>query len=429
MALLVTLENGEKEKMANSNNLTTIVIDKERSALHFYSMLGKGKSAVTHHIKSYSGGALDESFFVKFKEAVKEFAENVPSERVRRVTVVLPDNAVLTDTVKVPTMKTPSQTKRALDVTLDGLYRNCKDLKITAQLAAQNKQYTTFTVMAVQKYIASSIYAACSESKLLVDTLTSASGATVGGAVFLNPKLKNASYLLLDIKDVYSKFVFVSSGRPVGNYTLPFGLEFLKKPTVVQEDMLFDHSYAELAVINAREKAKSKKLTVMALDELPEELDAESEEYSNTALDGESFENSSDEGGQTVKEDVSAAPQQPNQKIFTRKAPRKLPKFMQRDIPETKEGIAFENFRIFVKWALSLISGNEKLTELSQIETVYVNIPRELAFVLDKTNEEAEQNGIVFTLFQSGQKDASLSFNLDLYGGMYPKNINSLGKL
>ena len=35
--------------------------------------------------------------------------------------------------------------------------------------------------------------------------------------------------------------------------------------------------------------------------------------------------------------------------------------------PETKEGIACENFRVFVKWALSLIHNNEKLTELFEI--------------------------------------------------------------
>ena len=104
--------------MAKLNYSTTIAIDAEHSALHFYSMLGNDKSTITHHIKSYAGGQFDENFFKKFKEAVKEFAESTPSETVRKVTVILPDNAVLTDTVRIPAMKGIGQTKKTLDITL-----------------------------------------------------------------------------------------------------------------------------------------------------------------------------------------------------------------------------------------------------------------------------------------------------------------------
>jgi hypothetical protein len=332
-------------------------------------------------------------------------------------------------------MKGAGKTKKALDVTLQGLYRNYNDLHIVSHIAEQNKQYSTFAIAAVQKNIISSIYAACAENKLLVDTLTYASSAAVGGAVLLDPKLKNTSYLFLDIKDVYSRFAFVANGKTVGYYTLPFGLEFLREPKITQEDMLFDHSYAELTVLNAREKAKSKKLTVMAFGEEFADAIADTEEESDELAelvdydeeiisDGEDI---TDEESEAEDETLENARPSLNQKIFIKKSPRRLPKFMLREIPETEEGIAYENFRVFVKWALTLIQGNERLTELSKPEFVCVNLPKELMSVLDMANEEAAENGITFTCLPNEEEAAILS-NLELYGGLFPKQITAIGK-
>ncbi len=436
--------------MQKLNYSTTIAIDAERSVFHFYSMIGNDKSTIAHHIKSYAGGQFDENFFAKFKEAVKEFAQDTPSETVRKVTVVLPDKAVMTDTIRIPTMKGFGQTKKTLDVTLGGLYRNYKDLHVVSHVAEQNKQYSTFAIAAVQKNIISSIYAACSENKLLVDTLTYASSAAVSGAVLLNPKLKNASYLFLDIKDVYSRFAFVANGKTVGYYVLPFGLEFLRKPKVISEDMLFDHSYAELTVLNAREKAKSKKLTIMALgeefadaivdsedegEELAEAVEAGNAEKVISDLDALADGESDNDDEAEAETDVEAEAEvvetvrpQLNQKIFTRKSPRKLPKFMLREVPETEEGIAYENFRVFVKWALTLIHGNERLTELGKPEFVCVNLPKELMGVIDMVNEEAEENGVTFTCLPNEEEEATILSNLELYGGLFPKQITAVGK-
>lgn len=428
--------------MEKQNYSTTIAIDAERSVIHFYSMMGNDKSTIVHNIKSYVGGKLDEHFFERFQKVVKEFAQDTPSETVRKITVILPDNAVLTDTMRIPTMKGLGQTKKTLDITLGGLYRNFKDLHVASYVAKQNKQYSTFAIAAVQKEIASSIYAACSENKLLVDTLTYASSASISGVVSLNPKLKNASYLFLDIKDVYSRFVFVANGKAVGFYKLPFGLEFLRKPKVTQEDMLFDHSYAELTVLNAREKAKSKKLTVMAFgDELSDAIRDIEDETSDLSEDMENTEQVADEENVDLEEEIiteeepeieveQVIPLRPqvNQKIFTRKLPRKLPKFMQREIPETEEGIIYENFRVFVKWALTLIDGNKKLTELGKPEFVYVNLPHDLESVIDKVNEKEEENGIKFTNLKSDIEEAEILSNIELYGGLFPKQVAITGK-
>ena len=412
----------------------TVAIDSENSLFHFYSMLGGDKNTVIYHVKGFGGTLFDADFFKKFKLAVKEFVDANPSDKIRKVTVILPDSAIVTDAVKIPTLKGLGQTKKTLDVTLGGIYRNYSELRVSSRIAYQNRQYSTFAISAVQRHIVSSIFASCSENKLLVDTLTYTSAALVNGAVQFNPKLKNASYLLLDIKDVYATFVFVVNGRAVGHYTLPFGLDFLRKPKITQEDMLFDHSYAELAVINAREKAKSKKLTVMALDaEGGEDTDEDSEEAlaadSPVSTDEAEAETESDEEvSEYAAAEDTVRHAQITQKVFTRKSPRKLPKFMQREIPETEEGIAAENFRVFVKWALTLIQNNEKLTELGKPEFVCVNIPRDLEFLLESANLESEENGITFTNIPHTDADADILSKLELYGGLFPKHIGAPNK-
>ena len=434
--------------MARSNYSTTIAIDTVRSTFHFYSMIGNDKSTLKHTVKNYTGAQFDDEFFKKFKEAVKEFAADNPSESIRKVSVIIPDSAVITDAVKLPTLRGMSQTKKALDVTMRGIYRNYNDLRVLSYPASQNRQYSIFAVSAVQKHIITSIYAACSENKLLVDTLTFASNAAVCGATMINPKLKNASYLFLDIKDIYARFAFVVNGKTVAYYMLPFGLEFLRKPKVTQEDMLFDHMYAELILLNAREKAKAKKLTMMPLGddedettEKPEDENADgenAEKPEDENADGENAEKPEGENadgesaekpeGENDDGAESAGASAPKQRNFLAKTPRKLPKFMQREIPTTPEGIAYENFRVFIKWALTLIQGNEKFTEIGKPEFVCVNLPEDLLGVIEKANEEAEENGLKFTALPIENTEAAIASNLELYSGLFPKQMGAVNK-
>lgn len=386
--------------MPKINHMITIAIDATHSAFHFYSMIGDDKQSITHQIKNYSGELFSDEFWEKFRTAVKDFTVYAPSETMRKITVLLPDSAVLTDTVKIPAMRGLGQAQKTLDNTLGGFYRNYSDLQVSAALVSQNKLYSIFAISAVQKRIAAEIYTACSENHLLVETLTYASSAAAGAVTALNPKLRKSSFLLLDIKDVYSRFVFVAGGKAVGCYTLPFGLEFLRKPKVTQEDMLFDHSYGELVVLNAKEKAKSKKLTVMAAED---EAEAEAEAEVETVAE-------------EVAPEENASPDKKPLKIFTRKLPRKLPKFMLREAPETREGVMYENFRVFVKWALSLITGNERLTSIGAPECVYVNLPSDMALVIDMANREGDSL-VPFARLDFKSEDMVISNNLELYGG------------
>ncbi len=424
--------------MAKLNYSTTISIDTRRSVIHYYSMLGNDVTSIEHRVKSYSGMLLDDAFFARFKELTAEFVAETPSESVRKVSLVLPDNAVALDTINVPTMQSKNSTKNALNLALGEIYRNLGDLKIHTHQAAQNRQYTTFSTTAIQKKLLTSLYSACSENKLLVDTATYAASATTAAVAALNPKLKNATYLFLDIKSTYSRFVFVINGRAAGFYTLPFGLEFLARPKYVQEDMLFDHTMSELTVLNARERAKAKKLTVLAEEE-PEAQNAEEDivldedmifEDADEDDKADEEEQEEVEDGNVVAEPfaMSAGQRIDAPKVMAKKTPRRLPKFMQRPIPETDEGVMCENFRVFVKWALSLLATNEKITQLGMPEFVCVNVPDAISFVLDSANEELEENGIEFRKLDEGKFSRKVLYNLELFGGLFPKSVHPATK-
>lgn len=449
---------------------TTVEIDTRRSTIHSFTMVGNDVSTVRHHIKSYTGAHFDDAFFARFKEIMTEFAADAPSESVRKITVIIPDNAVALDTVNVPTMRSKGAIKNALNITLGEIYKNYPDLKIQSHVSAQNRQYTTFSTAAVQKRILTAINSSCSENKLLAQDITYASAAAVSGALTLNPKLKGASYLLLDVKDTYSRFVFVVGGRAVGFYTLPFGLEFLSTPKYVQEDMLFNHTMAELTVLNAREKAKAKRLTVLAADEPeiiePMPADAETAEIATDAdpdpddvaieaeinaaeaeneeakavAEAEAAENAEEEAEEEFEDGKDITAEIAEQfamtvghriatpKYMPKKTPRKLPKFMQRPVPETEEEIACENFRVFIKWALTLVANNEKITDIGAPEFVCVNIPENLSFLLDYANAEKEENKLEFRRIRESAIDPSVGANLELYGGFFPKNIHISNK-
>jgi hypothetical protein len=429
--------------MAKAKNYsTTIAIDSDRCLIHFYSMAGNDKSSISHFVKPYAQGPMNEQFFERFKESVQKFAERMPSQAVRKITVILPESAVATDTVRVPTMKGMDKTQQALEDTLGGLYRNHEDLYVASDVMDQNKQFTTFTIAAVKKDIISNIYSICAENRLLVDTLAYTSSATVCGAIQLNPKLRNANYLFLDIKGTFSRFVFVVNGNTMGSYKLPFGMDFLSEEEVIPEEMLFDHSYAELSLWYAKARVKSVKAetaaqakaedtdefeTVRDTEELPAVSDEAAPSDEEIDLD---FDLDDDEDYDEEDEEIQDAVQEddddmnlPDVEEFMKKTPRRLPKFMIRPIPETEEGVIAENFRVFMKWALALIESNENIVKLGRPEFVCVNLPKELSFVLDKMNEEEAENKLRFIPLHSGDDQPEVYGNLEMFGGMFPKML------
>lgn len=353
--------------MAKINNLITVAIDNKGSAFHFYTAPEGNVDAVEHQQVGFSAKLFDDEFYVQLKQALKDYAAAHPSEGVQKVTMVLPDEAVLTDIVTIPTLRGFGQTKKSLDATLSGIYRNFKELKFTACLLEQNKQNSTFMVAAVGKSIITKISAACSENKLLADVLTFAANTAVCGAAALDPKLKSENYLLMDVKENHCRFVFVGGGKALGFYDLPFGMDLLRQRKVVPQEELFDHSYARLVVSTAKEKANSRKM--FTLDE----------------------------------QDKKSAPQKPLRE-------------------ERLEKIRSENLQMFGKWALMLIADNRRLTAFGKPDFICVNLPGDNAEALAALNGQ-EGNDIPFCALAADGRGADAAGNLELFGGLNPKNI------
>lgn len=399
---------------------TVIAVDMKHSAFHYYSKLDDENNTVVHHVKNYAGAAFDEEFYTKFKEAIAGFAADEPSDQIRRVTLILPDETVAIDNLRLPTLKTAKLINNALDVKISEIYSNSEELKILTHPAEKNKQYCTFNVASMKKVIIDTMNAMCSEGGMLAEAVTYSSASTVAALTALDHTLGKGSFLFLDLKDVYSRFIFVNEGRAVGFYTLPFGMEYLSSATVVGEDMICDHTKGELAVLNAREKAKAKKLSV--LKELNGEQSQAAMDLEATLNLGAEPESEGAEVDTNSRVEISAAKKE---KIMQKKAPRKLPIYMQRPIPETREGVISENFRVFVKYALMLIRSNPILTAIGAPAFVSVNLPESYNFIFTALAAEEKETGIQFVRFSA---DEDVAKNLELYGGLRPDLWHSSAK-
>jgi hypothetical protein len=301
----------------------------------------------------------------------------------------------------------------SLGLAIQAIYKNADDINYNTFQAAQNKQYTTYGLVGVRKSIISKLKSVCAENQISISNITFFANSAADAAFVLNPKLKNDSFVLLDIKERSSRYSIVVKGRTVGYYSLPFGYSILSKTRMVSEDLLFDHSPAELLVLNAKEKASAKQLTV------GEEVAAiESEETTESREQAETdnaFE-MSDEASFETRYSFS----------YAKKEARKLPKFMQRENPSSREGYAYENFRIFMKWTLDLISNNELLVNLGGIDTVFVNMPADNDFLYEMVNREQDEQKVKFLPLLDSQDQEVVVRNLELVGGFYVKQYNKI---
>lgn len=378
----------------------TIAIDPVISVVHFYKIDNADKSTIKCTDKNFKARPFSDAFIEEFTEIVKNYAQGNPSVGDAGITLVLPDRAVAMDAISVPTMKKRKSTE-AIDTAISGLYRNLDKLQMNKYLAFSNKQLTTYSISSMNTDLITAIKGACSLGGMFPQHITFRANTTVFGAEYINAKLRNASYLLLDIKKDSTCYSFVAKGRLTGFYDMPYGYSIIKDNTVVSEDMLIDHSISELVVLNAKEKAKAKQLTMMRDTEEPTDTE---EGFEETEEDLEDPTN------------MNLGVQATNYKKLPKKQPRKLPKFMLRPTPETKEGFEYENFRIFIKWALDLIQSNEKLTMQGMPEIIYVNMPDKFEHLIETTNLEKDENKFEFALLDNKEKGV-IRGNLELYGG------------
>ena len=303
----------------------------------------------------------------------------------------MPDQLFLLDMVSVPMIHRKAM-QHSLSLAIESVYKNAEDLSLVTYAVQQNKQVATFGLAGARRDLLDQVRQTFADSGVAVTGITFASNAMVNGAFALNPKLKGDTFLLLDIKENYSRFAFVVRGCTMGYYDLPFGHEMLYKSRLAEEDMLFDHRAGELLVLNAKERARAKQLTMEG--EIP--------------------------SGQTGEETTTSQ----GRDGTLRKVPRKLPKFMQRPVPQSQDDYLYENFRIFIKWALDLIGNNRDIVSLDKLDTVYVNMPAEYSFLFDVVNKRRESHGVTFAPLLSNGIEMTTAKNLELYGGFFLGQYN-----
>ncbi len=389
---------------------TVICIDFAQNLIHLSNMTMGEPNSYRHETAAIKTRVFDDEFFKKFSEILGNYAKKYPVDQNASATVVLPNNFVSTNIVNLPTMG--KKTGDSLNVMLGELYKNREKLKINNAVMLQNKQYTTYAISIMNQDLLSKLYGVCAENRMTPHNITFAANAIINGVANLNNALSSKTYAFLDIKPESGTVILVNKGRTAGFYDLPFGYSIMQKNRLAAENMLFDFPEADLLVLNAMEKAKLKKLTMLENDNAAQTAQAISE------IDGEQGEvEVYDSELERVNPDAI-----PTQKVLPKKVPLRLPKFMTRPMPSGEQEYAYENFRILIKWALNIIASN-KSNLLEPIDKVFVNLPAEFDYIFEMTNSEQEENGCEFVRFTARNADNFLN-NMELYGGFFDESPN-----
>lgn len=400
--------------MFDSTLSSVISVNTDTETIHFYSMANGDRNTIRHDTESYRARPFDDEFFAKLQEIIKRYLEKAPRFQGQKVAVVLPDMAFLTDTVNIPVIRKRAMSN-SLSLAISSIYKNSSELEFKSFPLTQNKQFATYNVLGLRKELIARFNNVCDVNRLSVDAVTYAANSAVNGAIVLNPKLKNGTFVLFDIRDNFARFSFVVKGRTVGYYSLPFGYSMLYRSCVVSEDLLFDHSPGDLLVVNAKEKARSKQLTMAGGQTVAGSTELNEEDTGDEGQDERSF---------TVDESLATS-YDSKITVLPKKTARRLPKFMIRPTPDSKEGFVCENFRIFVKWTLDLLDSNRGVFPTGIPSTVYVNMPSEYSFVYDDVNADIKENKVSFIpLTSAAEENEMILKDLELFGAFYVNQYN-----
>ena len=362
--------------------------------------------------------------------------------RMFALTVVLPASLVTFDIITIPTMS-KSQMESAFKAEIKNQYKNAEELKISPQIFYTNKKSTAYLLTVTKKGLIDGIRETFAKHSMPVTTLTFAPAAAAGALFELRPKVKKDNLLFVDIKENSTLLVLTEKDRILGFSELPFGQDILKPNKVVGENTIYGDDVAELAVLNAKESARAKQLTKSIITISDEEYSDEDDEETGVrpaaapadeetaelaTATGEipamNMENLSEEEmlkliGELQAEDAAGTAPVHSEKTLTKKEGRKLPKFMQRELPEDERGFIYENFRYILKRILLFIR-QCRLTEGMPVpDYTVLKLPVQFAFLLERVNAE-EDSHMKFLYFDpSVEKNPELTGNLSAYGGYF----------
>lgn len=352
-----------------------------------------------------------EAFFQEAATLLEQYFGEVPSARHLPTYVSLPSAAVGLETFSLPNMPR-ARVGVALDTELKNLYEDSlKNKKVNRFLLAQFKDHAVYGAVYFDKSLVARLYKILTEVKAFPRLTTYAGNAALNSALGLSMRLRGKSFLFADVQEESTIVTLCSRGRTMGTALLPHGRNILRTDEVLSEYMITDHDAAEIAVINAREAARAKTLTQSA--EAEEEF---AEEGGLKAVDADGEENLSENGDKQGTARV---------KIY-KKTPKRYPKFMTRETPQTEEGICYENFRILLKWFLLYARQAETAEYLAKPEFIVVHLPQQFSYLVDRANEEQQEcGGLLLRSFAAAEKlSEAVRDNLDLYGCAFAKHFN-----
>lgn len=355
---------------------TVVSVDALTETIQFCTANEEG-SALIVETADGSTVAYDKEFFEQLRDVVKQQIEKNPNMDLQKVSLLLPDRLFLIDTLTVPIIHRKAM-QQSLSLAVEALYQNAEEMSLMTYSVQQNKQAVTFGLVGVRNEVLAQAKTAMSEAGAPVGNVTFASNAMVDGAMALNAKLKNDTFLLLDIKRSCARFAFVVRGCTMGYYDLPFGYGMLHKSHVVNEENLFNHRAAKQLVHVSKERARDK-LT-------PEGIVVTTRAQTEDAA--------------------------------------KALKFMHRSTPLYEQEFVYENFRIFLKWALELLNNNPDITSLAKVDTVYINMPDEYRFLFDLVSQKSEAGDVTFLPLLPEGSEVTFAENLELYGGFFMDRFN-----
>lgn len=411
-----------------------------------------------------------DEYFEEGRTLLEAYFAEHPTLQNLQAYVVLPNQSVGFETFNLPNMSRQKM-QTALETELAYLYEGRqKNNKINTFTLCQNKQYTTIGAIYFDKKLIASVYKLLTDVKVFPKITTYSGNALLNCVYTFSPKTRGKSFVFADVHNEYTEIAVSSKGKTLGVAVIPHGMSIVKSPKVELEYMRTNHDVGELAVINAREAAKAKALTVtgdpssipadatiedyavtpepvadeknavenadynpdvevpinieVAADEAEAELPADEAQTAESSAGDKTDEFYESEEEENKRLEEEAKVKLKKIKVF-KKMPKRYPKFMLRETPTTEEGIQFENWRIIAKWIL-LYARSAKLSEYTDSpDFVLVNMPEDHYFLLDMMNAEQGEKELQFRPFDAADKmSGTIKGNLNLYGGMFANHYN-----
>ena len=347
------------------------------------------------------------------------------------IVLVLPDVLFTMDTIVLPTLNKRTMAD-AFRTEFQNLYKNHDELLSHSAVINTNKKTTEYLLTLIRKDKVQGFREALAGRNLKLDKVVCAAVARCEALTDQHGRLHRDTYLFLDVCSSSSSITLYDKGRLFGFASLPFGINALPEDRVVNEYDLYEHDIADLAVINAREKAKAAKLTMAAEEEvnadvlmantdasamskqdimaMAQEM-AEEEAAAAAALAPQEDEDDDAEEEAAPVEAVTVAV--PQGKRYVKK-PRRLPSYMLRPVPETANGMVCENFRAFQSRLLNYARTCKLSDTLPTPAYIVVNLPKEYEFLIQTLNAQ-EDNGLSFRLL-CDDGHSNILENLEMHG-------------